>query len=271
MPTPSKRLIICCDGTWKAGDHASKGDSSYQTNITRICHALADDAYTPDGTRIPQIIYYQSGIGSGAATKVGRLFAGKWEQSFCSFLVPSPHILPPPGAVGYGVNENILSAYNFLVNNYSVGDELFFFGFSRGSFTCRSLARMISKFGILKQEEAGEWFAGIWDRYQGTVKDPQWESKKDQVTHSVRIKLIGCWDTVGSLGLAESFLTKFFDLNREYAFHEPELSDSKTLIRVFVFLLTAPCRGRERIPCASIRRAPWNILPHTLVPPTRTG
>jgi hypothetical protein len=147
--------------------------------------------------------------------------------------------LHPPGAVGFGVNENILSAYNFLVNNYTVGDELFLFGFSRGSFTCRSLAGMISQFGILKQEEAGEWFAGIWDRYQGTVRDEQWEIKKDDVTHSVNIKLIGCWDTVGSLGIPESPLTKFFNLNREHAFHDTELSDSESLpqlaLRLFYF------------------------------------
>jgi uncharacterized protein (DUF2235 family) len=76
-PLSKKRLIICCDGTWEAGDHASKGDSSYQTNITRICHALADDAIMPDGTRIPQIILYQSGVGSNAPTAVGRTIAGQ--------------------------------------------------------------------------------------------------------------------------------------------------------------------------------------------------
>jgi uncharacterized protein (DUF2235 family) len=140
-----------------------------------------------------------------------------------------------PGAVGYGVNENILSAYNFLVNNYTIGDELVFFGFSRGSFTCRSLAGMISQFGILKQEEAGEWFAGIWDRYQGTVQDEQWDSKKDELTHNVNIKLIGCWDTVGSLGIPESTFTKIFNLNRTHAFHDTELSDSKLLSQLACF------------------------------------
>ena len=182
----------------------------------------------PDGTRIPQIIYYQSGVGSNAPTALGRMIAGQWSHAFFRLAFHS-HITPLTGAIGYGVNENILSAYNFLVNNYTVGDELFFFGFSRGSFTCRSLAGMISQFGILKQEEAGEWFAGIWDRYQGTVKDPQWESKKDQVTHSVNIKLIGCWDTVGSLGIPESLFTKLLNLNRNHAFHDTELSDSKSL------------------------------------------
>ena len=76
-PKPSKRLIVCCDGTWEAGDHATKGDSSYQTNITRICHALADDAVWSDGTKIPQIIYYQSGVGSSSPTGVGRAIAGQ--------------------------------------------------------------------------------------------------------------------------------------------------------------------------------------------------
>jgi hypothetical protein len=78
-----KRLIVCCDGTWVAGDHVTKHDSSYQTNITRICHALADDAILPDGTRIPQIIYYQSGVASSGPT-IGRVFAG--ELSIFYFL-----------------------------------------------------------------------------------------------------------------------------------------------------------------------------------------
>lgn len=76
-PTP-KRLIVCCDGTWKASDHASKGDSSYQTNITRMCHALADDGVLPDGERIPQIVYYQDGLGTNIPTAFAREVLGVW-------------------------------------------------------------------------------------------------------------------------------------------------------------------------------------------------
>ena len=186
------------------------------------------------------------------------------------FSLPSL-LTPSTGAVGYGVNENILSAYNFLVNNYTPGDELFFFGFSRGSFTCRSLAGMISKFGILKQEEAGTWFSGIWDRYQGTDHNPDWEKKKDQLTWNVNIKLLGCWDTVGSLGIPESSVTKFLNLNSEHAFHDTELSSSKSFPHVFVFLLIPAFRDRERFPCASLGRTSRNFLPHTLVHPTGRG
>jgi len=130
------------------------------------------------------------------------------------------------GSLGWGVNHNILAAYNFLVNNYSPGDEIFLFGFSRGSFTCRSLAGMISDFGILKQEESGKWFAGIWDRYQGIVNDPHWENEKHQLSWDVPITVMGCWDTVGSLGIPEGWFTKLFGLGKKYAFHNTELSDS---------------------------------------------
>lgn len=71
-----KRLIVCCDGTWKASDHASKGDSSYQTNITRMCHALADDGVLPDGSLIPQVVYYQAGVGTNIPTATAREILG---------------------------------------------------------------------------------------------------------------------------------------------------------------------------------------------------
>ena len=102
---------------------------------------------------------------------------------------------------------------------------------------------MISQFGILKQEEAGKWFSGIWERYQGTREDAEWEEVKDKVTYRVNIKLIGCWDTVGSLGIPQSPLTKLFDLNRKHDFHDTGLSDSKPSPHFFVSILTPASRG----------------------------
>ena len=122
------------------------------------------------------------------------------------------------------------------MNNYAPDDEIFLFGFSRGSFTCRSLAGMVSEFGILKQEMSGEWFAGIWDRYQGTVTDERWEREKTNVAWNVKIKVMGCWDTVGNLGIPESWFTKLLGLHKKYAFHNTELSDSTSFL---VALLTS--------------------------------
>lgn len=119
------------------------------------------------------------------------------------------------------------------MNNYDDGDQIYLFGFSRGSFTCRSLAGLISEFGILKQEMSGKWFAGIWERYQGKKQDPNW---KKEFAWDVTIKVMGCWDTVGSLGIPDNWFTKLIGLNKRYAFHNTELSDSTS----FPVILFAP-------------------------------
>jgi uncharacterized protein (DUF2235 family) len=54
------------------------------------------------------------------------------------------------GTLGKGLDENIRLAYEWLVENYDGGDEIFIFGFSRGAYTARSLAGLIAKLGILK-------------------------------------------------------------------------------------------------------------------------
>ena len=117
---------------------------------------------------------------------------------------------------------------------------------------------MISQFGILKREAASDWSTCIWDRYQGNLDDPVWEENKHNITHSVRIKVIGCWDTVGSLGIPETrytkFVTKLFRLNREHAFHDVILPDGTPLPHLFVSLIIPASSGRARFPCSSLGR-----------------
>jgi hypothetical protein len=58
-----------------------------------MCHALADDAKMPDGTKIPQIIYYQSGVGSVAPTG-SRTYDRRSVLTLFHFLFPlslTPH------------------------------------------------------------------------------------------------------------------------------------------------------------------------------------
>lgn len=54
------------------------------------------------------------------------------------------------GLFGKGLDENIRLAYEWLVENYTDGDEIFIFGFSRGAYTARSLAGLVTRLGILK-------------------------------------------------------------------------------------------------------------------------
>ncbi|MDF3010573.1 MAG: hypothetical protein K0S03_1369, partial [Burkholderiales bacterium] len=110
------------------------------------------------------------------------------------------------GAFGDGLEENIHDAYRFLVANYEPGDELYLFGFSRGAFTVRSIGGMIRKCGILER--------------------PMQFRKSCSLIHEepIPIRMIGVWDTVGSLGIplrGLRWLTR-----REHQFHDTELSGS---------------------------------------------
>lgn len=102
----SKRLVVCCDGTWNTPDQRSGADLT-STNVTKI--ALAIEPEDPSGRE--QRAYYDAGVG----TK-------RWERI-------------RGGVFGYGVSRNVKDAYRFLVQNFDPGDELYFVGFSRGAFT----------------------------------------------------------------------------------------------------------------------------------------
>ena len=53
-------------------------------------------------------------------------------------------------ATGWGLDTNVLEAYDFLVNNYEIDangvhDSIYIFGFSRGAYTARVLAGFLDK------------------------------------------------------------------------------------------------------------------------------
>jgi len=128
-----KRLIICADGTW------GSPETKHPSNVVRLTRAIATYGFssgTSNGQakdeqieQIEQIVYYDWGIGTDA----------------------DKHLAAITGA---GIDKNIQDCYRFLVHNFAVGDELFFFGFSRGAYTVRSLAGLVRNAGILKSNKA---------------------------------------------------------------------------------------------------------------------
>ncbi|WFU54764.1 DUF2235 domain-containing protein [Bradyrhizobium pachyrhizi] len=172
-----KRLVIFLDGTWNSIDS--------NTNVWRMRALCA--AKSKDGK--PQMVYYEIGVNG---------FLG--------------------GVFGQGLDENIRLAYEWLVENYNDGDEIFIFGFSRGAFTARSLSGLVALEGVLKAGSPvglGQLFA----RYQKgneesiwTLKDKEASGDTSKLTpeeHSLlkysqpaKVKVVGVWDTVGSVGLA---------------------------------------------------------------------
>jgi uncharacterized protein (DUF2235 family) len=129
------------------------------------------------------------------------------------------------------LNENVREVYCFLSNNYEEGDQIFLFGFSRGAYIARAVAGLIGTLGLLGKKSM-EQFPEIYKHYKlrTATNTEAWnqyfrdaELAKLQIP-GVTIKVLGCWDTVGSLGLPEYSIVKQFGWNDGHKFHDTNLS-----------------------------------------------
>ena len=211
------------DNGWEKGSRGRPGHLQNPSNVTRITRAIKSE----DDAHHPQIVYYQSGIG----TQPG------WYDRLVG------------GGTGMGLSENIREAYAFLASNYSPEDPLcspdsiFLLGFSRGAFTARSLGGFIAAVGILHRKampffyecyldysNAGDpsYHPKLIEAYIRSNPDQELKVKENQpstelahsfkdldkylfayrkhllslgLTQEVKIQCIGVWDTVGALGI----------------------------------------------------------------------
>ena len=187
-----KRLIVCCDGTWNTPQ-----DSSV-TNVVHIARAVLPQA--ADGTE--QVVFYDWGVGTDDKSDA---LSG--------------------GSIGKGLDKNITDSYRFLVHNYVPGDEIYFFGFSRGAYTARSCIGLIRNAWLLRKIHA-ELIPQAYHIYR-----TKWHADAQNAQHfrephcqQVNIRFLGVWDTVGALGLP---LSLFKPLNKKrYTFHDTAISRS---------------------------------------------
>ena len=196
-----RRLVVCCDGTWNSLVGAPVADRL--TNVARMFLSVCPEG--DDGTE--QIAYYVPGVGTGPMERLRG------------------------GAFGLGLSRRIIQAYRFLVEHYRPGDELWFFGFSRGAFTARSTAGFVRQCSILRAGEAdrvGEAYRRYRSRRPGDHPDaPASVAFREAHSHPpVGIRFVGVWDTVGALGLPVSPWNPLSLINRRWAFHDTTLSSS---------------------------------------------
>lgn len=189
-----KRIVICADGTWNKPEEDPEKDTS--TNVLRVARAIKPVA--SDG--IQQVVFYDWGLGSY-------------------------HSSVTAGGFGQGINKNIQDDYRFIVQNYDPDDELYFFGFSRGAYTVRSLAGFMNNCGILKRTDAKR----IASAYEDVYKDPKLHPRdkksvefreKYSVVLDPRIHFVGVWDTVGALGVPIRMLGF---MNEKHLFHDNKI------------------------------------------------
>lgn len=105
---------------------------------------------------------------------------------------------------------------------YDKGDKIYLFGFSRGAFTARFLARMISTIGLLAKgnEEMVPFAYKSYQNYENgigkfkTAKEHEEWMSKFSVTFcrpAVKVHFLGLFDTVSSVGVFDlPFTTKTY-------------------------------------------------------------
>lgn len=209
-----KNIVICSDGT---GNSSNKDRG---TNVFKLYEALDLNNSFEDVSR--QFAFYDDGVGT-EDNKIFRMLTG---------------------AVGFGLTRNVKHLYREIVHAYEPGAHLYFFGFSRGAFTVRTLVGLIARFGILDLSGGGDerkaiksnrelkravnhlyaayrynsnalltWPLKFWAflmrrRPQDICNRYHFKNAENDFT----LRFIGVWDTVDAVGLPWDRLADFVDL-----------------------------------------------------------
>ncbi|KAJ2996828.1 hypothetical protein NUW58_g848 [Xylaria curta] len=123
--------------------------------------------------------------------------------------------LAKDSAVGSSFDQHVVGGYRFLMRFYSPGDEIFFFGFSRGAYVARFLAEMIDYVGLLSHgnEEMVLFAWKAFSQWQSRNHEdsPEGREKRHEMYQFMkafretfsrpvkRIRFLGLFDTVNSV------------------------------------------------------------------------
>lgn len=199
-PTPQgKSIFLFADGT---GNSSAK---LFKTNVWRMYEAIDFGLDSPG--KYVQIGYYDNGVGTSNFRPLALL----------------------GGIFGIGLKANVLRLYTFLCRNYQAGDRIYAFGFSRGAFTIRVLAGLVTSQGILEARNDNPLSYQVADAYRAfrrsflpnrafgkvlvaagrAVRDTIIAIKRKvtgQLNYSATkrlptdIEFVGVWDTVAAYG-----------------------------------------------------------------------
>ncbi|KAI1377391.1 hypothetical protein F4677DRAFT_56044 [Hypoxylon crocopeplum] len=143
-----KKLVLCFDGTGNTFT-----GSNADTNVVKLLHKLErNDPH--------QYHYYQTGIGTYDINEksVNKTWFGEMMSSLSQTI---------DQGIGTTFDAHVLAGYRFLMRYYDSGDKIYMFGFSRGAFTAKFLARMINTVGLLCKgnEEMVSFAYRLYQRY----------------------------------------------------------------------------------------------------------
>ena len=178
-----RHIVICCDGT---GNEISENIS----NVLKLYRTLRKT----EKTHPNQLVFYDPGVGT-----LERPDPFKELRQDIQLVIGL--------AFGYGLDDNVLGAYQFIVDNHREGDDIYLFGFSRGAYTVRVLAALIHKVGLISRPQSNLAGSGLTAYKQFSTDDVVPDQQEDPAAQYARIlsvkwptiKFVGVWDTVASV------------------------------------------------------------------------
>ncbi|HHT9159778.1 MAG TPA: DUF2235 domain-containing protein [Candidatus Brocadiaceae bacterium] len=175
----SKNIVLCADGTGNMGGYTPS------SSVYKIYNEI--DVHNDK----KQLKFYDNGVGTNK----------------------NKYLRAASGALGLGFKTNVRDLYLFLARNYEEGDQVYFFGFSRGAATVRACSGFIAACGLVNGKDMKE------DDLQNAVDEallayvkiesnpPLAEKCKETNSHGViQIQFLGVWDTVSSLGFPQKWV-----------------------------------------------------------------
>jgi uncharacterized protein (DUF2235 family) len=125
-----KGIVILIDGTWNKEGIAGITNVAALDPGNQIVTRAFIKTSAADG--VAQHVHYHSGV--GAEGDVFKKLLG--------------------GAIGLGLKQIVHGGYDFVVTDYTPGDEVYLIGFSRGAYAARALAGLIGASGIQRSPAA---------------------------------------------------------------------------------------------------------------------
>lgn len=178
-----KRLIVCCDGCWESPALPSP------SNVSRMAQVIEPVALSA----MHQVVLH---MGQGSETGDN---------------------------LAQHLDQEILTAYRFLILNHAPGDEIWFFGASRGAYVARSCIGLMRNCGLLHKahcdriDEAYRLYRTRWNADASNAV-----RFRDRFSKSAPVRFLGVWDTVGHRGIPSSLADTL--LTAGHGFHDSTLS-----------------------------------------------
>lgn len=169
-----RNLVIMLDGT---GNELGRNLS----NVLKL-YRIAEKNHR-------QVCYYNPGVGTISRISTWAR-AGQRVRGVLGLMT------------GYGLDDNVLGAYRFLVENWREGDRIFLFGFSRGAWTARVLAGLLHLIGLLRPEQINlcDSALGTYKRAASSDDLPlAWHFSRVVGARHPPIRFVGVWDSVASV------------------------------------------------------------------------